>query len=94
MSEITVAKFKDVANGLQPGQFAIGERTKIRSLSDLDPIFKALLDRPITVTLMSTDSTPATTKLKSASSLAVRRTASRAERDCRANCPAATSPRP
>ena len=41
----------DVANGLQPGQFAVGERTTIRSLSELDPIYKALLDRPITVTL-------------------------------------------
>ena len=51
MSTITVAKFKDVANGLQPGQFAVGERTSIRSLSELDPLYKALLDRPITVTL-------------------------------------------
>ena len=51
MSSITVAKFKDVANGLQPGQFAVGERTKITSLADLDPIYKALLDRPITVVL-------------------------------------------
>jgi hypothetical protein len=51
MSPITVAKFKDVANGLQPGQFAVGERTKITRLADLDPIYKALLDRPITVVL-------------------------------------------
>jgi len=51
MSQITVAKFKDVANGLQPGQFAVGERTKITSLAELDPIYKALLDRPITVVL-------------------------------------------
>ena len=51
MSQITVAKFRDVANGLQPGQFSIGERTTIRSLSELDPIYKALLDRPITVVL-------------------------------------------
>ncbi|MBV9532826.1 MAG: hypothetical protein JO283_17635, partial [Bradyrhizobium sp.] len=50
-STITVAKFRDVAGGLQPGQFAVGERQKIASLSDLDPIYKALLDRPITVTL-------------------------------------------
>jgi hypothetical protein len=48
---ITVAKFRDVANGLQPGQFAVGERAEISSLSGLDPIYKALLDRPITVTL-------------------------------------------
>ena len=54
MSEITVAKFKDVANGLQEGQFAVGERTKIQGLSDLDPIYKALLDRPVTVIIAVT----------------------------------------
>ena len=48
---ITVAKFRDVANGLQEGQFAVGDRVKIKGLSALDPIYKALLDRPITVTL-------------------------------------------
>ena len=48
---ITVAKFRDVADGLQPGQFAVGDRVKINGLSGLDPIYKALLDRPITVTL-------------------------------------------
>ncbi len=51
MSEITVAKFKDVSAGLQQGQFAVGERAKIRGLSDLDPIYKSLLDRPVTVIL-------------------------------------------
>ena len=51
MSQITVAKFTDVANGLPPGQFAVGERTKITSLAELDPIYKARLDRPITVVL-------------------------------------------
>ena len=50
-ASITVAKFRDVANGLQKGQFAVGDRVKIQGLSDLDPIYKALLDRPITVTL-------------------------------------------
>ena len=39
---ITVAKFRDVANGLQEGQFAIGDRVKINGLSDLDPIYKPL----------------------------------------------------
>ena len=48
---ITVAKFRDVAGGLQEGQFAVGDRVRIKGLSDLDPIYKALLDRPITVTL-------------------------------------------
>ena len=49
--EITIAKFKDVANGLQPGQFSIGEREKVSGLDGLDPIYKDLLDRPITITL-------------------------------------------
>lgn len=48
---ITVAKFRDVSGGLQKGQFAVGERVKIKGLSDLDPIYKTLLDRPITVTM-------------------------------------------
>ena len=48
---ITVAKFRDVSGGLQKGQFAVGERVKIEGLSDLDPVYKALLDPPITVTL-------------------------------------------
>ncbi len=49
--EITIAKFKDVANGLQPGQFSIGERQNVSGLDGLDPIYKDLLDRPITITL-------------------------------------------
>jgi PPOX class probable F420-dependent enzyme len=48
---ITVANFRSVAHGLQPGQFAVGEHRRIRGLEDLDPIYRALLDRPITVTL-------------------------------------------
>ena len=34
---ITVAKFKDVAEGTQPGQFTIGEREAVSNLDDLDP---------------------------------------------------------
>ena len=49
--EITIAKFKDVANGLQAGQFSIGERENVSGLDGLDPIYKDLLDRPITITL-------------------------------------------
>ena len=52
MSEsIEVANFVSVAHGLKPGQFAVGERRRIRTLDDLDPIYRELLDRPITVTL-------------------------------------------
>jgi hypothetical protein len=57
---ITVAKFKDVAEGTQPGQFTIGDREGVSSLSDLDPIFKRLLDEPVTAVVAVTgrDGTP------------------------------------
>jgi hypothetical protein len=52
MSEgFTIANFRHVAKGLQPGQFAVGERKKAVGLSDLDPIYKQLLDQPVTMTL-------------------------------------------
>ena len=47
----TITKFRDVADGLQAGQFAVGERRKASSLDDLDPVHRDLLDRPITVSL-------------------------------------------
>jgi hypothetical protein len=36
---IAVARFLDVANGLQPKQFTVGAHDEIRSLADLDPIY-------------------------------------------------------
>jgi general stress protein 26 len=52
MSEaFTIANFRHVAKGLQPGQFAVGDRRKAASLADLDPIYRSLLDEPVTVTL-------------------------------------------
>jgi PPOX class probable F420-dependent enzyme len=45
---ITVAKFKDVSEGTQPGQFTIGERQGVASLADLDPVYRQLLDDPVT----------------------------------------------
>ena len=50
-ANFTIANFRHVADGLQPGQFAVGDRRKAASLADLDPIYRQLLDRPITVTL-------------------------------------------
>jgi PPOX class probable F420-dependent enzyme len=47
----TIANFVNVAHGLKKGQFAVGERRKAASLEDLPPIYRQLLDRPITVTL-------------------------------------------
>ncbi len=46
---VTVAKFLDVANGLQANQFSIGERYKVDSISDLDETYKQLMDKPIPV---------------------------------------------
>ena len=45
---INVARFLDVADGLQPGQFTVGDHTTVASLSDLDPVYKQLIDEPVT----------------------------------------------
>jgi hypothetical protein len=45
---IKLAGFRDVADGLQAGQFAIGERNEIDSLDQLEPIYKQLMDDPVT----------------------------------------------
>ena len=47
----TVAKFKDVAEGTQPGQFTIGDREDVASLSDLDPIYRQLIEEPVTAVI-------------------------------------------
>ena len=46
---IRVAKFLDVADGLQPKQFSVGEHDEIESLDELDPIYRQLLDEPVAV---------------------------------------------
>jgi nitroimidazol reductase NimA-like FMN-containing flavoprotein (pyridoxamine 5'-phosphate oxidase superfamily) len=51
---ISVARFLDVADGLQPGQFTVGGHGAISSLSDLDPIYRGLLDEPVTATVSVT----------------------------------------
>ena len=57
---IIVAKFRDVAEGTQPGQFTIGDREPATSLNDLDPSFKRLLDEPVTaiVAVVGSDGLP------------------------------------
>lgn len=50
-TDFIVANFRHVAQGLQPGQFAVGERRRATHLADLDPVYRALLDQPITATL-------------------------------------------
>lgn len=52
MSEgFTIAKFKSVEDGVQAGQFAVGDRKKAGSLADLDPIYKQLMDDPVVMIL-------------------------------------------
>jgi hypothetical protein len=51
MPGFIIANFRHVADGLQEGQFAIGGRQRAAGLNDLDPIYRQLLDRPITQTL-------------------------------------------
>jgi PPOX class probable F420-dependent enzyme len=57
---IGVSKFLDVSDGLKAGQFSIGERTEVASLSDLDPIYRKLMDEPVTAVLavMGSDGRP------------------------------------
>jgi hypothetical protein len=44
----TIANFRHVAKGLQPGQLAVGECKKVvGGLADLDPINKQPLDQPV-----------------------------------------------
>jgi len=47
----TVAKFLDVAQGVQPNQFTVGSREKLDSLADLDPTYRRLLDEPVTAVI-------------------------------------------
>jgi PPOX class probable F420-dependent enzyme len=45
---IALYKFLDISEGLQEDQFKIGSRGTIESLEDLNPIYKRLLDDPVT----------------------------------------------
>ena len=44
---VQVAKFIDLREGVTANQFTIGDREKIDSISDLDPMYKRLMDEPI-----------------------------------------------
>jgi PPOX class probable F420-dependent enzyme len=48
---IRVAKFLDVSAGLQQGQFSVGSHEEIESLTELDPSYRQLLDRPVVAVL-------------------------------------------
>lgn len=45
---ISVNSVRDVADGTQGGQFEVGDRSQLASLSDLDPLYRQLLDTPVT----------------------------------------------
>lgn len=51
---IPVARVRDVSEGLQPGQFAVGEHDEVESLEDLDPVYRRLMDEPVTSVLAVT----------------------------------------
>lgn len=53
---IRVAQFRDVSEGTQPGQFEIGDRASVSGLGDLDPIYRQLLDEPVTAVVSVTGS--------------------------------------
>lgn len=44
---VTVAKFIDVSEGLKDNQFSVGDKDEISSISDLDPTYKQLMDKPL-----------------------------------------------
>jgi nitroimidazol reductase NimA-like FMN-containing flavoprotein (pyridoxamine 5'-phosphate oxidase superfamily) len=48
---IKVAKFRDIADGLQPGQFQVGDREAVQRLDELDPMYRQLMDEPVTAVL-------------------------------------------
>jgi PPOX class probable F420-dependent enzyme len=48
---IGVAKIRDIADGVQAGQFEVGDRDQLHRLDDLDPIYKELLDGPVTAVI-------------------------------------------
>jgi hypothetical protein len=51
MTDMKIAKFRDVSTGVQAGQFAVGDRNELTSFDDLDPSFKKLMDDPVTQVL-------------------------------------------
>lgn len=54
---IKVAKFRDVAEGTQEGQFMVGDREAVDTLEQVDPLYKMLMDEPVTATVAVIGST-------------------------------------
>lgn len=61
----TVAKFRDVADGLQPGQFQVGDHDEVSTLTDLETTYKQLMDTPVTavIAVIGGDGRPALTPI-------------------------------
>ena len=55
-----VAKVLDVAQGVQEDQFTVVSREDKESLDDLDPVYRQLLDEPVTavIAVMGGDGRP------------------------------------
>jgi PPOX class probable F420-dependent enzyme len=55
-----VAKVLDVAQGVQKDQFTVVSREEKESLDDLDPVYRQLLDKPVTavIAVMGDDGRP------------------------------------
>src|SRR6266567_4176448 len=56
----TVARFLDVSQGVQENQFTVGSREEKKSLEELDPVYRQLLDKPVTavIAVMGGDGRP------------------------------------
>lgn len=60
---IKYSSFLDVAEGLQPNQFTVGDRTTITSLEELPDVYRQLLNDPVTavIAVMGGDGRPSLT---------------------------------
>lgn len=54
---ISVARIRDVAEGVQSGQFTVGDRAAVTSLGDLGEAYTSLLDSPVTAVVSVMGST-------------------------------------
>ena len=63
---VPVAKFLDVSEGVQPNQFSVGSHESITSISDLDPTYKQLMDKPLAcvMAVMGGDGRPNLTPMR------------------------------
>ncbi|MDH3499231.1 MAG: PPOX class F420-dependent oxidoreductase [Acidimicrobiia bacterium] len=62
---IAMYSFLDVSDGVKANQFGIGGRSQIDSLNDLDPVYRRLLDEPVTAvfSVIAADGRPSLTPM-------------------------------